>query len=482
MSATLLTTLLVGLSGEIADTGEAAMLVRGARDMLREGRVSQAFVQLRRARALDSVQVGIDQLMMQCRIQMGEWVPPDASTRGEWVEVDDLGLDTVPVEQFDSLLAAGRRSEGKGDLATALRIYGHLAGKRPGDSTFSNSYSRTMRRQDELVSRHRQDAEEHMRRGRLEAALGEYRLALHARPDNALLKLKVREAEDAVSNSIAGYRAAIARCLAGGDLECALGVASRAQESHPSDSGFRRQHDELASQKRSEFEVRLRGLEALVDSGQDVRALDELMQAMVRYKDDPVLMQLFEEFRARLDRKRQNRDVDALAKSFEAAMARGDASRAQSLLASMRLKSASPADLERRSARVDSLKTVQRNAVAVVDEEMARARKALAVGDVKAAKAALDQALAKNPGHVVAKSLLAGIAAPLSTAPPVARSLGSAEARRVDGLLVAGISSYRSGDYQTAAARWNEVLRIDPANAEARKYLDNVRQKLARLK
>lgn len=400
----LLTSLVVALAG--SDAGESAMLVRGARDLLREGLPSKALVQLRRARALDSAQVEIDRLMWRCRVEMGEWVPPEAGGQDVWTDVGRMELEAVPPAGFDSLFGVARGLETAEDLPSALRIYASLARRMPENAVWSRAYADAEARQEAQVASHLRSAELAARAGKLESALLEYRLAHAAKPDDPVLQAKVGNAEEAVEASILDYRKRIARCLAGGDVECALDAALRALESHPSDSGFRAQVDGLSSQRRMALDARMRSLGTLIDQGDDSRALDELLQAMTAHGGDPVLSQVLDELRVRLDRKRRSRGREALSAPFEAAIARGDAGRAETLLSEMRAGGGQAEEFDRLQARVDSVRAAANAVVPVVDEELVAARKALAAGDRKGARAALERALAKKPDHAVARSLL----------------------------------------------------------------------------
>jgi len=161
------------------------------------------------------------------------------------------------------------------------------------------------------------------------------------------------------------------------------------------------------------------------------------------------------------------------------------------LVANIEARGQKSASTDRMRARVDSLRGAQQVKIAF-DDDMAAARKALANHDKASAKAALEQALAKRPGNSVAKGLLESLdapameaKAPVKEAKPAAKEAPPSKdqlwIRKVNDLVLAGISSYRAGDYKTALDRWSEALSEDPSNQEARKYVVNVKQKLARL-
>lgn len=486
--------LILAISGASpSDTGEALRLARGAEALLKEGLPAKALVQLQRARALDSLQEGIDRMMWQCRIKLGEWVPPDAARQTNWNELDSLGLDAVPVSRYDSLFQAGQAIEKRDDLPTALRIFTFLSRRQPENKVYVKAQVDLKARQDLLVATHSEVAGGLLRRGKLTDALIEYRLALFAKPDDPVLVRKVRSIEASVRESAMAYRDRIDRFRREGDLDAALNAARRALQDHPSDSFFRVSVDTLESQDRKALATKLAEVGKLVDAGREGNAVEVLRSAMAEHPEDPTLAQSFEELRQRIDKKRQSRQVDSLVRAFESALVRGDPEQAAILVANLEARGQKSSTTDRLRSRVDSLRGAQQAKIAF-DEDMAAARRALTNRDKVAAKAALQQALAKRPGNTVAKGLLESLDAPAmeAKAPPKEAKPAAAvkEAppskdqvwvRKVNEAILAGISSYRAGEYKAALDRWSEALSLDPSNQEARKYIANVKQKLARL-
>lgn len=489
MMGILLSMILVATTGAVNDTDEASKLIRGAQELLKEGQPAKALVQLQRARALDSIQEGIDQLMWRCRIKMGEWVPPDAARMNAWIELEKNGLDAILPSKFDSLYQVGQDLEAKEDLGTAIRIYSFLVRKVPDRSDYVETFKVALSKQDLSVAAHLGIAEDLVRKGRLSEALVECRLALFAKPDDPALQRRVDDLESAVRVSVDNFRSRIARDIASRDPQDALDVVQQALVVHPDDSTFRRQADSLIGAKRTVVASKLEEVGRLIDAGQETRAVGVLASAMKDYPDDPIFAQTFEELKERINKKRQKAELDALSRSFEAAIARGDAGRAKSLVANMQGKGVKASTLERMGARVDSLREAQAARI-VVDEGLASARKALGANDKASAKVALQQSLSKNPDNTVAKGLLEDLnkaeSAPAPARPePAARAAPPSKElvwmQQVNTSLLSGIASYRKGDYKAALDSWNEVVKMDPSNQEARRYIANVRQKLARL-
>jgi Tfp pilus assembly protein PilF len=85
----------------------------------------------------------------------------------------------------------------------------------------------------------------------------------------------------------------------------------------------------------------------------------------------------------------------------------------------------------------------------------------------------------------LAKGLLTGLAAQQKVVPkkPVKTEIVETtdKSAKVNGLVMAGISAYRGGDYKTAMDRWKEALELDPKCVQAERYLANVGRKQARL-
>lgn len=494
MILTLLSTLFLANSGVSTDTSQALSLARGAEALLKEGLPAKALVQLQRARALDSLQEGIDRMMWQCRIKLGEWVPPDAALQNSWTDLDSMGLDAVPVARYDSMFRAGQAIEANDDLPNALKIYSFLARKKPENKAYMKAFVDLKARQDLLVSTHLEVADGLLRRGKLTDALIECRLALFAKPNDPGLIRKVRSVELSVHESIENYRSRIARYRKDGNLDAALAAAQKALQDHPSDSVFRIGVDSLMNLKKVGLEGKLKEVERLIDAGQEATAVEILRRAMGDHPDDPTLAQTFEELRQRIEQKRQQRQLDSLGKAFDGSIAHGDPEHASSVIANLAARGSKPTTLDKMRGRVDSLRSAQQ-LKAAFDEDLATARKALALHDKASAKAALEQALAKRPGNTVAKGLLTSLDAPaMVEKPPDANARSSVSAakvaapskdqqwvRKINELVLAGIGSYRAGDYKAALDRWNEALAQDPSNIEARKYIANVKQKLARL-
>jgi tetratricopeptide (TPR) repeat protein len=400
-------------------------------------------------------------------------------------------LDGIPEKKYDSLFQSGQEIERGDDIPTALRIYNFLSRRKPENKAYVKAQVDLKARQDLLVSTHMEVADGLLRRGKLTDALIECRLALFAKPNDPALIRKVHGLEESVRESVMAYHARIARLRKDGDLEGAMAAAQRALQDHPSDSTFRHEVDSLQAQNSKALEGKMADVGKLIDAGQETRAVEVLRQAMSEHPDDPTLAQTFEELKQRIDKKRQRRQVDSLGKAFETSLGRGDPEQAMILVANLEARGQKSAATDRMRARVDSLRGAQQVKVAF-DEDMAAARKALANRDKASAKAALEQALAKRPGNSVAKGLLESLDAPAmeSKAPPKeVKPVGKEPppskdqqwVRKVNELVLAGISSYRAGDYKAALDRWSEALSEDPSNQEARKYVANVKQKLARL-
>ena len=53
--------------------------------------------------------------------------------------------------------------------------------------------------------------------------------------------------------------------------------------------------------------------------------------------------------------------------------------------------------------------------------------------------------------------------------------------KKAQELFLEGIAKYRVGDYKEALEKWNQVIRLNPDHEQAKKYIANVKLKLARM-
>jgi tetratricopeptide (TPR) repeat protein len=165
-------------------------------------------------------------------------------------------------------------------------------------------------------------------------------------------------------------------------------------------------------------------------------------------------------------------------------MATRDVPRAQTIVEEMREKEMAKEDVSRYSARIDSARSRERSA-GLFNEAFSNARKALVRGDTASAREWTQKALAIQSDNALARGLLAGLAAQQKTAgkKPVKTEIvvPTDQSAKVNGLVMAGISAYRGGDYKSAMDRWKEALALDPKCVQAERYLANVGRKQARL-
>jgi Tfp pilus assembly protein PilF len=120
-------------------------------------------------------------------------------------------------------------------------------------------------------------------------------------------------------------------------------------------------------------------------------------------------------------------------------------------------------------------------------EAMVAARRLLGKGDTAGAKVSLRKALSLQPENALAKGLLASLNASRPTViapkPKIDQSttVGDDAQKRANDLVLAGVTAYRTGDYQAAMDKWKQAVALDPNCVQAKRYLVNVGQKQARL-
>lgn len=112
------------------------------------------------------------------------------------------------------------------------------------------------------------------------------------------------------------------------------------------------------------------------------------------------------------------------------------------------------------------------------DAHVRTAQQLLRRGRERDARLELETALALDPQRADVRELLQGLGAPQSASPATqsqaAPQADSGLAARLEGPLARAASAYKDSDLKAAAAAWNEVLLLDPAQAEAREGLQRL--------
>jgi tetratricopeptide (TPR) repeat protein len=466
---------------------ESGTLVRSARELLRDGQPAKAKVLLKRARSLDTNQVEIDRLVAQCQARLGSWVPDPWSS--EWVPGDDRLPEAVR-RNPDSLASLLTRLVAAEDLSNAVRLGWALSQHHGSDSGGRKTYQELRLRQEARIAFHRDLALEAQGRGELGEAASQWRMAWSARPEDAGLRDMVERADQASEAAGRLFQTELRQALAQGELMAALDLARRGRIAFPGMEPFQQVFDSLEASWRILRERNMARIAELADLGRDQEAM-AMMESLVEADPrDPFLVQAQSSLQNRLQRRRRRALAVELVRSGEAAIQGGDLSRAEEVLADLRRIGSEGAELDRLQARVDSVRGVDRSASAFADA-MSAARFSLKSGDVVGGRVHLQKALALQPGHAVAKSLLANLASSRSVSgpskpsaePPLSPPANTPERQaKAKELLLAGVAHYRSGEYDQAIAKWTKVLELDSTSVQARKYLANVGQKRARLK
>jgi tetratricopeptide (TPR) repeat protein len=480
-----LVSLILHLAG--AETGagtasdEVVMLRRSAQELLRDGQPAKALTLLQRARELDSLQADIDQMMNQCRAKLGGWVAPEAG--GDWNDDVDMAQSAVK-RNPDSMYQVGMRLVQAENLPAAMRVFQILSRAANPKPEHLKAYTNLRSRQEGLVAFHRDLAQKAALRGAVSEVLEARRNAYAVFPDNESLRLEVEKAEQSVLISREAFRTALGRSLASGDAAGAMGVLSKARVAHPGDSEFKATDDSLSKNRKSYLTQRLTEIDKMMDAGRSQDAAESMESLRGFYPEEVGLVQAQQALSERILRKRRKDVSDSLGKVFDKAMYVGDVPRAMSLIEEMRASQMAKEDVTRFAARVDSARSRERRS-SQFTETFANARKALARGDTASAREWTQKALAIQPENTLAKGLLTGLAAQQKVVPkkPVKTEIVETtdKSAKVNGLVMAGISAYRGGDYKTAMDRWKEALELDPKCVQAERYLANVGRKQARL-
>jgi tetratricopeptide (TPR) repeat protein len=201
---------------------------------------------------------------------------------------------------------------------------------------------------------------------------------------------------------------------------------------------------------------------------------------------EPALLQALDALQDRIARRRKAVMVDSVVRAFDAALRDGDVQGAEAMIQDLRTRGAAGERTDRLRQRIDSVRARERNASALNDAIFS-ARRLLGRGDTAAAKVALRKALSLQPDNALAKGLLSSLnsarPAPVAVKPKSVPAASGADDSpgRVNELVLAGVSAYRSGEYQAAMEKWKQAVALDPNCVQAQRYLANVGQKQARL-
>jgi tetratricopeptide (TPR) repeat protein len=453
---------------------------------MRQGQPSKALVLLQRARSLDSLQLDIDRMMNQCRAKLGGWVAPDAGS--EWSEVDGQ-MDRAIHDKPDSMFQVGKSLAASEDIPGALRIYLLLSRNNAANPIYMKAYTDLRARQDTTVAFHRDLAEQAAMRGETSECLAQWRLAFAARPDDIGLQQKVEQADRAYQMSLGNFRLELQRCLSGRDDLCALEVLAKALVANPADPGFLKAEDSLQVRRRELFAAKLDRIDAMADSGEDQAAMEAMEAMNGLYPGEQALAQAQNALQDRIRRRRMRDLVDSVTRAFDFALREGDVQGAEAMIGDLRARGVAGGNLDKLRGKIDSVHAKARNSAAF-NEALSTARRLLSKGDTASARVSLRRMLALQPENALAKWLLASLNATRHVPKPVVSnpakpvqtaSIDSDALKRVNDLVLAGISAYRTGEYKNAMEKWQQALALDPKCVQAQRYLANVGRMQARL-
>lgn len=474
-------------AGSTGGPGDAAILVREARELLVSGSPAKAEVLLRRARELDSTQSEVDRLRARCRAALGQWVGPDGDS--EWMPGDNR-LEVAAREKPDSLYALAQVLLQKENIGLASRLAQALSKSNTATASHLKFALEMRQRQEALIAFHADLARRAQARGDLEESAVQWRLAWTAGPDDPLLRDQVQRSYETRSAAIAQLRKVLSQSLAAKDEAVSYEIASKAQTAFPGVAPFRKVYDSLRVFRVASRDARLEQINALADQGMEQEAMDAMDALVEKDPDDPSLELAQSVLQTRMQKRRKRLQTADLLRVCDLAVSGGDVVRASEVLADLRKLGAEGPEFDRIPARIDSLRAT-RKAQEAFDEVIVQARSALRTGDLLAARGLLQKALVLQPASVVAKGLMASLNQPKPAPPakvavtvPVATStdLTAEDIKRSKELLLAGVAAYRAGEYSRAIESWKKVLEIDTGCVQAKKYLANVGLKQTRLK
>jgi tetratricopeptide (TPR) repeat protein len=398
-------------------------------------------------------------------------------------------MDRAVRDKPDSMFQVGKGLAASEDIPGALRIYLLLSRNNAANPVYLKAYTDLRARQDTTVAFHRDLAEQAALRGETSECLNQWRLAFAARPDDIALQQKVEKADRAYQMSLGNYRLDLQRCLSGRDDLCALDVLAKARIAYPTEPGFQKVQDSLQIRRRDMFAARLARIDAMADSGKDQEAMEAMESLNALFPGEQALAQAQIALQGRIARRRMRDLVDSVTRVFDSALRGGDVRGAEAMIGNLRSRGVVDDGLARLREKIDSVHAKERNAAAF-EADLSTARRLLARGDTASARASLRRMLALQPESALARGLLASLNAPRRAPRPSASAqmkpvqtaaIDGDASKRVNDLVLAGISAYRTGEYKDAMEKWQQALAVDPKCVQAQRYLANVGRMQARL-
>lgn len=523
--------LFLGLAQGSSLTAEQKVLVQSAEAYMKKDQYQKALVQLQKARTLNQAEVSIDEKIRECHIRLGNWISPEDAALSGWIETDKLRLQEVQPKAYDSLLRVGKTLESRENYETAERIFSFLAGKEPSNKSYGKAFQDLRLKIEIQAQNHMEVGEVFLKQGRFSKALDEFKAALFFRPKDPYLIDRIKLVEIRQVELRGTYRKRLSKVLAEGDRDQAAVVAERAFREFPDEMYFRRTLDSLTTVRLDALSKLLDQARSMVDASKGSEAIPMLREALVTFPGEVQVLDLLQQAQVQAEAQKRKIWLDSLRTEVDRALEQGNLSLAGSLLQNLKSGGATSAETEKQEKVLIEQKNraqSQREFEAILE----KARKSMKDGNLKESRKDLESALAMNPQSPVAKQMFLDVqkeeaklaeieeskrkdvqkaesfvkSGQIQSAKKVDLSLTGAKEvdqevkqvqraireaeyartpendKKAQELFFEGIGSYRLGDYQEAFEKWNQVLKLNPDHEQAKKYVINVKQKLARMK
>ncbi len=454
----------------------------------------------------DSKASVINQMVRECQMALGLWLePPFPGKSSTWIplgengQVASLNISADP----DTAFARATRLITEQYFHSAKTILDVLVQQRQAKPEWIDARIALVSQMERLASMHGAIADSLMELGRLQQASLEYQQALVYRKDDSTLIQRKNRADAQILKSLQVFRASLDSLEAMNLFSQALRLILQEEASGTLENGMASRRAALVL-KSEETKEKWRKLVATKISSKAFREADSVINLALRaFPADP-------DFLATLKARNEAENAwltklaaDSLERAFAKAIHAGDVGNASLFQRQLQGISANEASSTSRQLQVDSL-LAQAQMREKMEDILGRARKAMRESDFSEASGLLKTILAFNPSSQIAKSLLADLAAlesqrkPKKNKPePIAIEAPDTSASDESGkiseeqtttseenktLMLEGIRKYREGSYDAAVVIWERLLKTDPGNIQARKYVANVKQKLERMK
>ena len=487
-------------------------LIRQAEMMENLEQYNKAIVLYERHLQKDPMYIPILQRIAECSEKLNPRHAKDIKLKYSWLFINwaDLNASTPKAKAQDSLFTIAQKLAAEENYDKATLIYHFLGGQEIAPARYKTAYINFMYSMEQKTQVHLELGETFFSNGSYIRALEEFHKAQFYHPDDSYIQGRINAVQSAVLELSLAYHKEIDELISKQELNDAYLLAEEALSQFPHDPEFIRLCNDLAQMQEKRIETTTAKAKSFFDSAQYKAAYEALKPLYEEVPNDPQVSRLMENIHKKLDEAQRISAIERIKAQFDQSLTREDVNAAQRQLDALR--QLSPADYTRIKPKMDDLISKQRGRSFAADIQ--QARDAISKANYKVALAALNSAKAINPDAPEISVLESKITAlirqeRINEANKIKNAAqkeeqqaelkkeeeqkAAAETQKKESaaqkdnestaneLLILGINYYRNGNFKEALATWENVLKLDSSNQQAKRYIYNVQQKLKRM-